>query len=644
MEIKQIVFHAFDKSQLLRQVRKAKPLLLPGVKISVLDTPKSTTRDILHKAGLDFTKIYDFNADIQKCGMAYSQDWINFVFSQQKCHIWNSLVIRNCLVRPFQYSTLMNRNREVRYPFDDVVRLMVIAKRIKNRGSCLVISSDPYFLATCRSMGFLVMRDNLRKQMVNMYLKGFCTNFIKRLLFCLILLYVKYLTKDVTIQHEEKFSRENVWYATTYLPGLVSEKTGHDERYRDVAEDIESETDTRLVYAGWISTRKELLHLKQILRRISQKGVCAIPVTNYLSSAMIFNYLIPSKIVTALRIFFKHRDDFNQQFNKIPMRYFLEREFCNTFVCTGDSNESFYYYHLVENNYLRLFSKIKPKMVTTFLEGYNFGRAVIAACRYLDIPVLGWQESVLHPMRLYYRWSAESIEQDLPSRNTEIGYLYPDAYCVWSKDTKDFLVKKGMSTRHIIVIGATRYRNFMKQVLASNEMGRHSRGNNILVVGTAFLNESIAMMDFMEEAICDTLDVSVLFRPHPQTKTYFQTRWAERYNNRISISRNSLNENLEWSDIVISSWSTMLCEALLMGKTCISIFTAGWISQPPLTEEMCYYFTDSDKLKFWLTEGKAIKQDKSKIKEVAIRLLGSPDVNSGKVIEKFIENVLSPLQ
>ena len=80
--------------------------------------------------------------------------------------------------------------------------------------------------------------------------------------------------------------------------------------------------------------------------------------------------------------------ELEQNFHGVPLYSILAREFWISYLCSGKPNETFYYYRLIENSYFELFKTIRPKFVTTFLEGYNFGRSIIAACRRLEIRVL----------------------------------------------------------------------------------------------------------------------------------------------------------------------------------------------------------------------------------------------------------------
>jgi len=635
MKIKEIIFHSTKEAGLLRQINKAKEYLYGNLKINVLDTPKSTAQNILLQAGITNYSIYDFNEQIQTQGLKYSQDWIDFIFSQNKLPIWNSFNIRNSHAKPFQYSSLLNRNREIRYLYDDIIRLYVISEQINKKHSCLVVSTDPFFLKACVSLGFAVIANQLQKKVFLKYVTGFITGLLKRMFFVLTLLFLKFNTRKYHGEILSTCASENntVWVSTTFFPGLVSPKTGHDARYKDVVKNIENETGTVMVYAGWVTMSKDLFRLKQYLSNIISKGTNPVFVSNLLPIKIIIGYILPTDILGALKSFLKNKQDLDQSFLHISMYHFLEREFFTTYLCMGNPNESFYYYRLVENSYLHLLKKFKPKLVTTFLEGYNFGRSVISACRHLNVPVFGWQESVFHPMRLYYRWSYESLEKDLYSKNTKAEYLYPDGFCVWSDDDRDFLVANKMSKERIVVIGATRYRGFIKRILESNYNIQKTDPKNILVAGTAFLNESIALRDFVEEAVSGLDKFKVVFRPHPRYKKLFFDGTT------IKISGGSLADDLKWAGVVISSWSTLLCEAFLLGKACVSVFTAGWVSQPPLPDKICNYFTSTFQFRNWLMGKNRTEVDPQALWKHGTRLLGDPSINPGKKINDFIKTV-----
>lgn len=641
MSINEIIFHGTDKKELEEQIGVARPFFAANdIECSVLDTPKSVARFILEKAGIEFNPIIkDFNKEIQHHGLQFSQEWIEFISSLQKQDIWSSLKVNDSLAGAFQYTTLLNRNREIRSLFDEVIRLHTISTETKGRKSTLVVSSDLFFIHACKSLGFTVGVRNLRLRVLVGFMKGFVAGCMKRLVMVLVLLFCRLTSRSVQKELLAKCAggNKNIWIATTFFPGLVSSVTGHDSRYHDVATSIEMATGTKLLYAGWVTMRKDLLGLAGLLRNMATCGPGVIFLPNFIPIGKLIHYILPIHIFRSLQIFNRNKNELDLMFLNIPMRSLLTREFCISFLCTGNTNESFYYYHLIEQAMLGLLQRVRPVLVTTFLEGYNFGRSMIAACRLMTIPVLGWQESVLHPMRLYYRWSQEMLEESLNRKDARASYLFPDAFCVWSEYSRKLLKNNGIPGDRILDIGAVRYREFVRQIQDSDTTPCGKLCQKILLVGTAFIGESIAMADFVCEAFEGVKNVEILFRPHPQLKSFFSTRTDLVSSETVQISENSLAADLLWSDVVVSSWSTLLCEAFIMGKQCVSIFTSGWVSQPPLPEGKCSYFTKPEDLREWITCCGPFEKDMvTSRSEFGRQLFGSPEIDSGYVINKFI--------
>ena len=111
----------------------------------------------------------------------------------------------------------------------------------------------------------------------------------------------------------------------------------------------------------------------------------------------------------------------------------------------------------------------------------------------------------------------------------------------------------------------------------------------IIISGrTAFLFESISMIEFINDSLEGNTDIKIILDHILRQKIYFKKK--NRSLSNITISENSLEIDLQWAYFVVSSWSTMLCEALFLGKQCGSIFTSGWISQPPLSENYVSIF------------------------------------------------------
>ena len=61
----------------------------------------------------------------------------------------------------------------------------------------------------------------------------------------------------------------------------------------------------------------------------------------------------------------------------------------------------------------------------------------------------------------------------------------------------------------------------MKNLLKGESQNFNPNPKKLLLVGTASLSESMAMIDFVNEAFTDTNDIEIIFRPHPQTKHHF---------------------------------------------------------------------------------------------------------------------------
>ena len=637
MTITHIVFHSLDKKKLKAQIKLAKSLDLKIANCYVLDTPKYTASEILSAEGIFINHIEDFNKKIQQLGNSLSQDWIELLSKQTKLSVWESFSINNSSVTNFQYSTLLNRNREVSAVYDNLVRILSILENFNiERSSCLIISDDHHFLEVCDQLGFTIALKWLKAKIIVDRIVGIVLGIFKRTLTVLTILWLKLNTFKVHRKVMYDCSDyQNLWIASTFLPSLVSSSNGHDERYQHVAKNIQKETRTILLYGGWINFGKNTLNLKVLLEKYTKKKSHVVLVSNFLSLRQLIEYIFPFDFFKAFFVFFKKRLELEQDFHSVPLYSILSREFWNSYLCAGKPNETFYYYRLIENSYFELFKTNRPTFVTTFLEGYNFGRSIIAACRRLEIKVLGWQESVLHPMRLYYRWGNEMLSGGLVSKNVNANYLFPDKFCVWSKGSKDFLILSGIPAKRIIKIGATRYRRIVGRSLSTSETLDQQRSKKLLLVGTAFLIECISMTEFITDALVGINNIEILFRPHPQTKEAFLKRQNYDHPQSMRISKNTFDEDLQWADIVVSSWSTMLCEALFMGKKCASIITSGWISQPPLPENLCEHFSDTHSFRDWVIACPKLNYNEEFLRLTRENLFGCNNINSGKMLQKF---------
>lgn len=640
MSISKIIFHGECTKNNVRAQLNSIELNNSEVIPYVLNTPRYIANNILIDSGIEVDEISDFNELIQNLGEKYSKEWLDFISNQNNLSIWSPFPPDKNLTTAFQYSTLLNRNREVSDTYDDIVRILAIIKKIgDDRASCLVVSDDYYFLQICSQLGFSVRLKWPRLKVFTNRVSEFISGFIRRIFTVLFILIQKIITYKTHKKVLFSVNTKNTWVASTILPSLLDTNSGHDARYVSVARNIQQETETELVYVGWPSLSKQIGKIDSVLRQSFEKNVKAVLASNFTSFRYLVDYFMPLDFFMAFFLFWRKKDELKQSFHGIPVYPVLASEYCKTFLCTGKHNETYYYYRLIENSYLNLLKEAKPKFVTTFLEGYNFGRSIIAASRYLRTPVFGWQESVLHPMRLYYRWGAGMLADGLTNETSRSSYLFPDMFCVWSDNSQKMLLSNGIPNNRVLKIGATRYRDFIKKLATESTVVHDSDSKRVLLVGTAFLSETQAMIEFVLKAFDNLSDVELVFRPHPQTSGYFQEISERGSLTRIQLSSNKLDYDIKWSSIVISSWSTMLCESFLLGKTCVSIFTAGWISQPPLSKDHCVYFYSPCRLRYWIVNYKYKELDRDSMSESGKLMLGDPDVNSGNMMKKYLETL-----
>ena len=158
---------------------------------NVLDTPKSVASEILADVGITIDQIGDYNQNIQLLGNKLSQDWIELLSKQNKLSIWGSFLIRNSSASTFQYSTLLNRNREVSGVYDDLVRILAIIQNVKSeRSSVLIVSNDLYFLDVCSQLGFLISLKGIKTKIVLDRILGILVGVAKRSVNVLVLLLI----------------------------------------------------------------------------------------------------------------------------------------------------------------------------------------------------------------------------------------------------------------------------------------------------------------------------------------------------------------------------------------------------------------------------------------------------------------------
>lgn len=186
---------------------------------------------------------------------------------------------------------------------------------------------------------------------------------------------------------------------------------------------------------------------------------------------------------------------------------------------------------------LRLVNMCEPRYFFITLEGHAWEKILIYNLRlfFPKIQIIGYQFSILSKY-------SNSIF-------LKLGHMYePDYILTKNIINKKFFIKKKFNVNKVKVVGDLK--NNKKNINKKN-------GNAILICPEALNYETEKMYNFAISAAKQIKNRNFIFRPHPS----FCSEFNENISNLI-ISKNTLNEDLKISSILIYRGSSVCFDAL----------------------------------------------------------------------------------
>jgi len=250
-------------------------------------------------------------------------------------------------------------------------------------------------------------------------------------------------------------------------------------------------------------------------------------------------------------------------FEKISYPYYLE-----------------YWLQLIDSLTI-LFSKQKPKVIFLPIETGPLALAFIAISRKFKVKTIGLQHGWIQESHFAYN------HENFANEKNPLGFLLPDKLLLFGESTKESLAKKGYPPKHLAVLGNPVFFNIDKveTILSTSSLRKkYNIGKNQKIIlfvppghrdyffkGSKFLyNEQVWKL--LLENFRNNKDYFLILKPHPADKTnIYEKILSDKMTSNAVILQGSIIELIFLSDLVLSTLSTSITDALCLKKPVIQV-------------------------------------------------------------------------
>lgn len=226
-----------------------------------------------------------------------------------------------------------------------------------------------------------------------------------------------------------------------------------------------------------------------------------------------------------------------------------------------------------------LVEREEPDLILLINEYGIFERALVVAGKLKGIPTLAIQHGHIGPLHMGYMYSKDSISE---SGSVEVPYYpIPDKTAVYGQYYYDLLTKMSAYPRSSVVItGQPRYdklavanRVFSRERFC-DKLGLDPK-RKIVLVATQPLSWHMreAFIRSILTALKHFPEVQIIIKPHPNEKEDFYEKMVEKENIKVTIlpSKSDTFEALYTCDLLVAAFSTVITEALVLGKLAVTV-------------------------------------------------------------------------
>jgi len=219
----------------------------------------------------------------------------------------------------------------------------------------------------------------------------------------------------------------------------------------------------------------------------------------------------------------------------------------------------------------------EPDLILLANEYGVFERALVEAGKLKGIPTLAIQHGFIGPLHVGYMYSKDSISAD---GSVETPYCpIPDKTALYGQFYYDLLTQISAYSRSSVVItGQPRYDKLaMANRIFSREQFCDKLGldpkRKIVLIATQPWHMKEAFIRSVLIALKHFPEAQIVIKPHPEEKEDFYGKMVEKENIKVTIlpSKSDTFEALYACDLLVAAYSTVITEALVLGKLAVTI-------------------------------------------------------------------------
>jgi len=256
----------------------------------------------------------------------------------------------------------------------------------------------------------------------------------------------------------------------------------------------------------------------------------------------------------------------------------------------GLKSELAYYFKYVFERVMKriemakeLVEQEKPDLILLINEYGVFERALVVVGKLKGIPTLAIQHGNIGPLHMGYMYSKDSISA---SGSIRTPYCpIPEKTAVYGRYYYDLLIKmSAYPPSSVVVTGQPRY----DTLVMANRVFRREKfcarlglvpDRKIVLVATQPWSMPIrkAFIRSVLTALKRFPEVQAIIKPHPREKEGLYKKVVEKENAEVVIlpSKSDTFEALHACDLLVASFSTVITEALILGKPAVTVSIAS---------------------------------------------------------------------
>ncbi len=260
----------------------------------------------------------------------------------------------------------------------------------------------------------------------------------------------------------------------------------------------------------------------------------------------------------------KYWNQFNDDFDEMKFSYYLPY-----WICLIISLKKYFQEH-------------KPRCIFLMYEHGSNSLSFISVCKKLGIPTIGLQHGIIYDHHEQYCFN------NFVTKNNPYGFPFPDKMILFGDYFKNLLLKKGYPKDSLITFGNPSYFNLKKiesSLESKNSLEKYKIDKNKKIilfatnklqenyVATPHLQYDTQMWEYILKNFKNDDSYFWILKPHPLEKIdiYQEILKKNGSPSNAKIIQGGLHELIYSSDVVISTYSSTIIDALCLKKPIIQV-------------------------------------------------------------------------